>query len=172
MAVLKFSYKDAKGDVSHRELIQWSENSSYIQGRSGSDTFPKTFRKDRIIEVLFGAEHLLGDAAPPAPKLQPKPKPSALAVSAAASGVLRPKDPPSGISQILFTGLAAAHRAELEKLAEGSGLKVMKTPGKTLTFLCYGDNAGPAKVAKAQEAGAFIIDTDEFLRFLETGEMP
>lgn len=172
MTTIKFSYKDAKGDLSYRELIQWSENSAYIQGRSASDSFPKTFRKDRIIEVLFGAELLLNDAAPPAPKLKPRPKPSVLAASEAASSTPQPKAPPGGINQILFTGFAAAHRAELEQKALDFGLKVMSTPGKTLTFLCYGDNAGPTKVAKAQEAGAFIIDAEQFVSLITTGEMP
>lgn len=169
---IKFSYKDSKGDVSERELIQWSENSIYIQGRSASDSFPKTFRKDRIIKVLFGAELLLHDAAPPAPKLQPKPKASALAALEAALSAPQPKTPPGGINQILFTGFVAAYRAELEEKALGFGLKVMSTPGKTLTFLCYGDNAGPTKVAKALEAGAFIIDSEQFLRLIATGELP
>ena len=172
VASIKFSYKDSKGEVSERELIHWSENSIYIQGRSASDSFPKTFRKDRIIEVLFGAELLLHDAAPPAPKLQPKPKASALAALEASSRTPRPKAPPGGINQILFTGFVAAHRAELEQKALGFGLKVMSTPGKALTFLCYGENAGPTKVAKALEAGAFIIDSEQFLSLIATGELP
>lgn len=172
MTTIKFSYRDAKGDLSQRELVQWSENSLYIQGRSASDSFPKTFRKDRIVEVYFGVELLLNDAAPPAPTLQPKPSPAAIAFSAAASHQPQPKRPPGGINQILFTGFAAAHRVELEKAATDSGLRVMSTPGKTLTFLCYGDNAGPTKVAKAQEAGSFIIDAEQFLSMITTGEMP
>lgn len=172
MITIKFSYRDAKGDVSQRELIQWSENSAYIQGRSAGDSFPKTFRKDPIVEILLGAELLLNDAAPPAPTLLPKPRPATVAVSAAASHHPQPKTPPGGINQVLFTGFAAAHRTELEQKAMDSGLKVMSTPGKSLTFLCYGDNAGPTKVAKAQEAGAFIIDAEQFLSMITTGEMP
>ena len=172
MTIIKFSYKDARGNLSVRELIQWSENSLYIQGRSTGDSFPKTFRKDRIVEILSGAELLLNDAAPPAPRLSPKPKPSALAAQEAASNCSRPKSPPGGINQILFTGFAAAHRADLEQKAQDFGLRVMSTPGKTLTFLCYGDNAGPTKVAKALAAGAFIFDAEQFLNLITTGEMP
>ncbi|MBK5416377.1 BRCT domain-containing protein [Pseudomonas sp. TH31] len=171
MTTIKFSYRDAKGNLSERELTQWSENSLYLQGRSSSDSFPKTFRKDRIVEVLLGAELLLNDTAPPAPKLQPKLAASALALQAASS-TPNPKSPLGGINQILFTGFAAAHRAELEQKALDFGLKVMSTPGKTLTFLCYGDNAGPTKVAKALEAGAFIIDSEQFLSLVTTGELP
>ncbi|MDP9783773.1 BRCT domain-containing protein [Pseudomonas fluorescens] len=172
MTIIKFSYKDVKGNLSVRELIQWSENSLYIQGRSTSDSFPKTFRKDRIVEMLSGSELLLNDAAPPAPRPPAKPKPSALAALEATSSCPCPKSPPGGINQILFTGFAAAHRAELEQMAQDFGLRVMSTPGKTLTFLCYGDNAGPTKVAKAQAAGAFIFDAQQFLNLITTGEMP
>ncbi|WP_016704890.1 BRCT domain-containing protein [Pseudomonas chlororaphis] len=170
MTLLIFSYRDAKGEVSQRTLVQWSEKDTHIQGRSAEDTFPKTFRKDRIIEFLQGANLLLNEAAPLAPRLRPKP--STLAAFEAASRTPQPKTPPGGLNQILFTGFLAAHRAELEQKASDFGLKVMKTPGKTLTFLCYGDNAGPTKVAKAQEAGAFIIDSDQFLSLITTGELP
>ncbi|CAI8832552.1 BRCT domain-containing protein [Pseudomonas sp. IT-232MI5] len=172
MSTLKFSYRDAKGDLSQRELIQWSENSVYIQGRSASDTFPKTYRKDRIIEVLLGAELLLKEAAPPSPRLQHDRKPPALVASEAASQTPDPKMSPGRINQILFTGFAAAQRAELEQKAVEYGLKVMSTAGKTLTFLCYGENAGPTKVSKALEAGAFIINSEQFLNLITTGEIP
>ncbi|WP_460926261.1 BRCT domain-containing protein [Pseudomonas sp. MC6] len=172
MSTLKFSYRDAKGDLSQRELIQWSENSVYIQGRSASDTFPKTYRKDRIIEVLLGAELLLKEAAPPSPRLQHDRKPPALVASEAASQTPDPKMSPGRINQILFTGFAAAQRAELEQKALEYGLKVMSTAGKTLTFLCYGENAGPTKVSKALEAGAFIINSEQFLNLITTEEIP
>lgn len=167
MAVIIFSYRDAKGGVSQRELVQWSENSNYLQGRAVGDTFPKTYRKDRIISFLQGENLLLNEAAPPAPKLPP----SAFA-AAAASNQSSPRITPDGKNQILFTGFSASERMNLEQKAAGSGLKVMKTPGKALTFLCYGDNAGPVKVAKAQEAGAFIIDSEQFLHLILTGELP
>lgn len=164
---ISFTYKDAKGDVSHRELIQWKENSLYLQGRSSTDTLPKTYRKDRIIAFITGEELLLKDSAPPAPI---RPTPSEFAAATAASG--QSNMPGNGIHQILFTGFVAAQRAELENQAEEAGMKVMKTAGKSLTFLCYGDNAGPSKVIKAQEAGAFIIDSEQFLRLIQTGELP
>ncbi len=167
MSIIKFRYCDSKGVVTERELLQWSENSSYIQGRSSGDTFPKTFRKDRIVEFLLGEDLLLKDAAPPAPR----PKPSDLAATAAMSNKA-PRKSSNGPNVILFTGFSASYRSELELLAEGFGMKVLKTPSKSLTFLCYGDNAGPSKVAKAQEAGAFIISAGDFLNLLQTGELP
>ena len=167
MSIIKFRYCDSKGVVTERELLQWSENSSYIQGRSSGDEFPKTFRKDRIVDFLLGEDLLLKDAAPPAPK----PTPSDLAATAAMSNKA-PIKASNGPNVILFTGFSASYRSELELLADGFGMKVVKTPSKSLTFLCYGDNAGPSKVAKAQEAGAFIISAGDFLNLLQTGELP
>jgi len=170
MSTISFTYRDAKGEISHRELIQWKENSLYLQGRSSADMFPKTYRKDRIVAFVTGEDLLLNDAAPPAPSTQKRAAPMEFAAAAAASG--QPTAPVNGIHQVLFTGFAAAQRAALESQAEESGMKVMKTAGKSLTFLCYGDNAGPTKVIKAQEAGAFIIDSEQFLHLIHTGELP
>ncbi|PTU02642.1 hypothetical protein DBR45_11195 [Pseudomonas sp. HMWF031] len=170
MGAITFIYRDAKGEISNRELTQWKENSLYLQGRSASDIFPKTYRKDRIVAFITGEDLLLKDAAPPAPKTVSRPKPSEFAIAAAASN--QPQNPTGGAHQILFTGFVASQRADLERQAEEHGMKVMKTPGKTLTFLCYGDNAGPTKVIKAQEAGAFIIDSEQFLHLIQTGEIP
>lgn len=170
MSIISFTYKDAKGEISNRELIQWKETTLYLQGRSPADTFPKSYRKDRIIAFSAGEDLLLGDAAPLAPAAPKRPRPADLAAAIAASG--SPAALTDGIHQILFTGFSAAHREGLERQAIESGMKIMKTAGKSLTFLCYGDNAGPSKVEKAQQAGAFIIDSDEFLHLISTGELP
>ncbi|MFO3797954.1 MAG: BRCT domain-containing protein, partial [Anaerolineales bacterium] len=132
------------------------------------DTFPKTYRKDRVIEYLEGQELLLNDAAPPVPKSKPRLN-SLDIVNVAAAARPDPIPTTDGQNQILFTGFNASLREELEQKAVNFGLKVMKTAGKTLTFLCYGDNAGPAKVEKARVAGAFIIDSDQFLSMIQTG---
>lgn len=150
---LRFIYLDAHGVTSERTLTRWSENTRYIQGRNEVDSLPKTYRKDRIVQFLAGEEHLLNESAPPAP--EPKPRAA-------------PDDRP----QILFTGFKAAQRAELEHTAVKHGLRVMKTAGKALAFLCIGDNAGPAKVEKAREAGAFILDELQLHALFETGELP
>lgn len=171
MTVLKFNYCDAKGHVSQRTLIQWTEKTTHIQGRMEEDIFPKTYRKDRVVEYLKGQELLLNDAAPPAPK--PKAKPSPLDIAtAAATARPDPKPTADGQNQIIFTGFNASLREDLEQKALDFGLRVMKTTGKTLTFLCYGDNAGPAKVERALAAGAFIIDSEQFLSMIQTGELP
>lgn len=171
MAVLTFNYRDAKGQVSQRTLVQWAESSTHIQGRMEEDSFPKTYRKDRVIDYLEGYELLLNDAAPPAPRPLPKASPLDVAAAAATTSP-NPKPTANGQNQIIFTGFNSSLREDLEKKAVEFGLRVMKTAGKTLTFLCYGDNAGPAKVEKALAAGAFIIDSEQFLNMIRTGELP
>lgn len=153
MQSIKFSYRDADGRESVRTLTHWSENTRYIQGRGEGDTLPRTFRKDRVVEYLEGADQLLFDKAPPAPEPAPKAAPDLRA-------------------QILFTGFKAAERAALEAFAEQSGFRVMKTAGKSLALLCIGSNAGPTKVEAARAAGAFILNEMEFNQLAKTGELP
>lgn len=153
MQPIKFHYRDAKGNEATWELTSWRENSRYIQGRNVTDTLPRTFRKDRVIEYLSGAEQLLFEQAPPAPEPEPR-----------AQNDHR--------AQILFTGFRAVHRSELEAVAEQHGFRVMKSAGKSLAVLCIGDNAGPSKVEAARQAGAFIVTAAELFNLLKTGEIP
>lgn len=153
MAILRFIYSDAEGVVSERELTHWRENSLYIQGRSEGDSLPKTFRKSRVQRYLQGAELLQFDLAPAAPEPTPR-------------------APADARAQVLFTGFKSAARDYLESQAEQHGFRVMKTPGKSLAVLCIGPNAGPSKVEKAREAGAFIVTEPEFEHLLQTGEVP
>ncbi|QNH04461.1 hypothetical protein HNQ27_17445 [Pseudomonas sp. B11D7D] len=152
MQPIKFSYRDADGRESVRTLTHWSENTRYLQGRGEGDSLPRTFRKDRVVEYIEGADQLLFDKAPPAPEPAPKAAPDLRA-------------------QILFTGFKAAERAELEAFAEQNGFRVMKTAGKSLAFLCIGSNAGPTKVEAARVAGAFIVTELEMYNLINTGEI-
>lgn len=152
MRSLRFIYTNAKGEVAEWVLTHWTENTRYLQGRTEGESFPRTFRKDRVQEYLEGAEQLLMDAAPPAP-------------------VPAPKAQPDNRPQILFTGFKAADRARLEGLAIDHGFRVMKVASKALAVLCIGYNAGPAKVEAARGAGAFIIGEGQLDHFLLTGEV-
>ena len=151
--MLVFMYRDAEGIISERRLETWGENSRYLQGYCRLSNAPRTYRKDRIIEFSQGEDLLLGDKAP----LAPEPAPRSIADN-------RP--------QIVFTGFKPVDRTELEKLATDNGLRVVKSATQKLAFLCGGYNAGPVKIKKAHEAGAFILTADEFVSMLETGEVP
>lgn len=153
MKGLSFVYCNAKGETATWALPRWKEVGHYIQGCTADDTTPRTFRKDRIREYLFGHEQLSSLEAPdvPAPA---------------------PRKPADSRPQILFTGFPKVQRADLEHRAEEEGLKVVKTPTVALALLCAGPNAGPSKVEKARAAGAFIVDPEQLLHLLATGEIP
>jgi len=153
MGPLRFVYRDAQGVVAEWHLTRWKENARYIQGRNEQDTLPRTFRKDRVVEYLEGAEQLLGDLAPPAPE------PS-------------PSKPTDTRPQILFSGFRQADRARLEQLADDNGMRVVKSPTKQLAVFCGGYNAGWSKIEEARERGAFILTEEQLLHLFETGEVP
>lgn len=153
MQPLRFIYQDARGEVREWVIPRWTENTRYIQGRSERDTLPRTFRKDRVLEYLEGADQLLFDLAKPAPEPVPR-----------TQSDTRP--------QILFTGFKSADRARLESKATDHGFRVMKTAGKSLAVLCIGHNAGPTKVEAARETGAFIVTEEQLDHLLLTGEVP
>jgi NAD-dependent DNA ligase len=75
------------------------------------------------------------------------------------------------LSQICFTGFSAAEKAELTSLALAANLEVVGTVTRGLAFLCAGENAGPAKLAKAREQGNHILSKEQFLHLLETGDV-
>lgn len=153
MSVLTFLYRDVTGVETTRSLVTWRETSRYIQGRSATESLPKTYRKDRILQFLEGVRLLLGADAPPSPGPAPKSMPD-----------MRP--------QILFTGFKAADKDRLGAVASEQGFRVMKTVGKALSIICIGKNAGPTKVESAQGYGAFVLTEEQFFHLCGTGEVP
>ena len=73
--------------------------------------------------------------------------------------------------EICFTGLSASEKSQLEDIAIKNGLHVATSVTKNLMLLVAGDNAGPAKLKKAQDQGVAVISKEDFLEFLETGEI-
>jgi NAD-dependent DNA ligase len=75
------------------------------------------------------------------------------------------------LTQVCFTGFSVAEKTELTALANESKLEVVGSVTKNLAFLCAGENAGPAKLAKAREQGTEIFTREQFEHLLETGEI-
>ncbi len=73
--------------------------------------------------------------------------------------------------QVCFTGFGAADKEELGIAAEDAHLKVVTSVTKGLQYLIAGDNAGPAKLQTARDQGTRVLSKNEFLDFLETGEL-
>lgn len=159
MLELRFIYRDAAGEMSHRALARFSESGHYVTGFDHAAGHVCTFRKDRVVEYLNGCEVLLATPfAPPPPRVEGR------------SGVVR--RPPDLRPHILFTGFPAVQRAHLEAQCEPAGLRVVKTVTVGLAFLCAGPTAGPSKVAKARAQGTYIVREPELHALLETGELP
>lgn len=76
------------------------------------------------------------------------------------------------LSQICFTGFSAAEKTTLTALAEAAKLEVVGSVTRNLAFLCFGENAGPAKLEKAKAQGNCILNREQFLHLLDTGEIP
>lgn len=155
-----FVYKDAEGDITERVVRVTGETSQYLEGICLDRGSLRTFRKDRIVQFLDGAED------------HPKPK-----RSQARSEVVRTDRSSVEINkswvglEVCFTGFKSDEKSELEQLAIQNDLRVRKTVTKGLDFLCAGKKAGPSKLSKAKANGARILSEEDFRHFLETGEV-
>lgn len=84
------------------------------------------------------------------------------------------KPPPTKrLPEICFTGFSNTDKQQLVEAAQSSGwLQVVGSVTHNLEFLCTGDNAGPAKLARAREQGVCLLTRAEFEHMLKTGEIP
>lgn len=152
--VVTFVYPGSDGGPQkERTLLRWVEQGHYIKGFDTAAGRVLTFRKDRVVEYLSGREYLRDPDAPPPP-------------------VVRRETPPGARPSILFTGFAAVQRANLERVAAESGLRVVKSVTRDLMFLVAGPNAGPKKVEGARELGSYIVSESEFFELAQTGVLP
>ena len=83
-----------------------------------------------------------------------------------------PATPADNRDQICFTGFRPAEREKLWVIAEGAGMKIVKSVTKKLSFLCTGENPGPSKLEKAKTQEVPILSEEQFFNLLKTGEMP
>lgn len=74
--------------------------------------------------------------------------------------------------KVCFTGFKSADKTELTELAETAGMKVVTSVSASLDFLCCGDNAGWAKMKKANESGVPLVRDEQIRLLVETGELP
>lgn len=74
--------------------------------------------------------------------------------------------------QVCFTGFGTSKKQELINSANANNFKVVSSVTKKLDFLCGGENAGPKKIEKAEAQGVQFLNEDQFIRLIETGEVP
>lgn len=151
MNTLHFEYTDSAGQTKVWSLVNIHETEYHFSGIATDIGAYRTFKKTRVNRYLDGSEAMLNAPFAVQPTVE---------------------KPPAGLD-ILFTGFAAARRKELENLTKQvDGLKLVKTPTEHLRFICCGYNAGPSKVRTAIERGAWVLTEDDFLRLIDTGELP
>jgi len=75
------------------------------------------------------------------------------------------------LPEICFTGFSATEKARLCEIAESAHMLVAHSVTVSLSYLCIGENVGPAKLAKAQDQGTIFLSAAQFERLLETGEL-
>ena len=86
--------------------------------------------------------------------------------------VYRSKSPTDSRDQICFTGFRPKETEKLWEIADNAGMKIVKSVTKKLSFLCTGENPGPSKLKKAKNQNVVIMNEQQFLKMLKTGEIP
>lgn len=74
--------------------------------------------------------------------------------------------------QVCFTGFGTSDKEYLSNLAHDNRFKVVASVTKKLDYLVGGANAGPKKIEKAEAQGVQCLNQQEFMRLVETGEVP
>lgn len=75
-------------------------------------------------------------------------------------------------TEICFTGFNPSKKEDLIEIAKNNNFKVVKSVTVNLNFLCFGNNAGQSKIEKATSNGSIIINENQFLNLINTGEIP
>lgn len=150
-----FVYRDRAGDETLRKLTSFKDDGVYLRGYCEYSGGVRTFRKDRIVEVLDGDE------------------------AAAITGAAMPDNAGRRDTvdedyrwEICFTGFGKLERKDLETVARSSGMQVRTVVTRNLNFLCIGDNASLKKMQEAEGKGCLLITDDQFYEFVNDGVLP
>ncbi|MFJ5468423.1 BRCT domain-containing protein [Pectobacterium carotovorum] len=152
-----FVYINSRGLANIQVIEDASQNDDYIQGFSVLEKDYgniKTFRKDRILDFFpsFEEAKLFYDVL-------------------IDIGYLVPTSEKLDTFDVCFTGFKKEKRTELEEIASSKDMVVRKSVTKHLKLLCYGYNAGPTKIRDARNMGILIFNEEQFMNFVETGEI-
>lgn len=151
-----FIYQNAKGNITARVISDTSETETYLQGFCHQACGLRTFRKDRILEMLNGSAEIES-------KLNHY-------ITLNPDSIIPSKA--HYLLDVCFTGFKSADKKRLVALAEDKKLVVRGSVTRSLNFLCCGYNAGPKKIEKARSQGVIALDEEQFIQLLETGEVP
>lgn len=154
--ILIFVYVNTKNIVNTQIITNVSRSGDYIQGESlkeGEQGKLKTFLKERVLAKCQTAEEA-----------------EEFIAKGIDSGLLEIKKPKPETFDVHFTGFKKEDKSNLEHAAAQAGMVVRKSVTKELKLLCYGYNASAKKIATARDMGIIILNSEQFSRFLETGD--
>jgi hypothetical protein len=161
---VSFLYENAQGEISSRTIDVDQVGTSHFAGFCHMEGDNRTFRFDRILGMAT-----LDDSGK---MVLPENLRDLLRGYDEQELRRRKRAAAKTCSEILFTGFKKDRRAELEDIAQAAGMVVRKNVTANLDFLCAGSNAGPTKIAEALDRGVMVLDEQQLLRMLETGEVP
>jgi DNA ligase (NAD+) len=78
----------------------------------------------------------------------------------------------AGLSIVVTGSLEAFSRDTIEETIKAHGGKAPGSVSKKTSAVVVGDAPGAAKLTKAQELGVPILDEEQFVKLLESGELP
>ncbi|CNB35931.1 Uncharacterised protein [Yersinia ruckeri] len=159
MITRNFVYVNAKKVVSAYSLLEVSESEEHIQGVCLKSNSLKTFRKDRILEDCESLDDALV-------KLE------ALREGNFDDYIFSKSKPKKDAFEVCFTGFKKADKDRLIAKAVDNKMDVRSSVTQNLYALCCGYNAGPTKVTAARMKGVMILDEEQFINLIETGEVP
>ncbi|QRN40383.1 hypothetical protein IHJ55_05545 [Pectobacterium carotovorum] len=156
MMDMSFVYINAQRIISAYYVSQVSESEEHFQGICHHSNQLRTFRKDRLIENFPSYEDAVKVAA---------------TIDASQYLHLFQK-PKTNLFEVCFTGFKKADKDRLVSFATESKMTVRSSVTQNLQVLCCGYNAGPTKITAARMKGVLILDEEQFLHMVSTGEVP
>ncbi|CAI0698749.1 BRCT domain-containing protein [Serratia ficaria] len=170
MEVIYFVYINAKKQLSAYEIASPSYTEKYVQGISLSDSGYRTFRKDRFIKTFDNFD----DAKSYADVISVGFDCTPLFPNEQRRDSSRKYDAPvfDGALEVCFTGFKKGDKERLVESASKANMIVRGDVTVNLHILCYGYNAGPKKMELARMKGSIVLDEQQFITLIETGEIP
>ncbi|HFW3088277.1 TPA: hypothetical protein ACIBE3_001793 [Salmonella enterica subsp. enterica serovar Reading] len=155
-----FHYINMSGEISSQLVAHVVQKGEFFQGYSVNKRGYRTFKKNRVLK-MFRSEFELDNSE------LPEQLPIGIEITSTPSVNLH-----TDRIEICFTGFNKADKSRLELIAKTNHLHVTNGITEKLFFLCVGKNKGWRKLEKAREKNTLIITEDQFIHFVDTGEIP
>ena len=158
----KIIYKNARNEVSARDIEVVHEDDDYIDAFCNTTAAYKTFKKDRVLTEVDDVNS--GETQKIVANFQGQ-------FSVISRGSGEKWQNKSHKPEVCFTGFASKEKAELIAFAEAHDFFVRTDVSERLSFLVCGPTAGPSKLQKARSKGVLLLNRETFKHLAETGEI-